>query len=199
MQEILPDVFMWSYRPPDRQVDVNGWYLAGGEPAVVDPVPCTDADVEEIARRGMPVAIILTNKGHIGDSERFARRFCAPVLVHRGDAPLTETRIGGVFKSGDRLPGGLEAIRVAGARSPGECALLLRRVNAIILGDALIGAPAGKVEMRGPEAYADPLKAREGVANLLRHPFEALLLGSGTPIPVGGRKAIREYLDRTGG
>ncbi len=199
MKEILPGVFMWSHASPEKQIDFNGWYLTGREPAVVDPPPCTDEDLQEIARRGVPKAILLTNKDHVRHAEQFAHSFRAPILIHQADAPLAAARIGGIFKTGDKLPGGLEAIRVADAKSPGECALLHRRTNAIILGDALIGKPAGQVDMLPPERFADPLKAREGVKDLLKHPFDALLLSDGTCIPKGGRKAIQEYLDRTGG
>jgi len=98
--------------------------------------------------------------------------------------------------SGEELPGGLEAWRVADAKSPGECAFLLRDANALILGDALIGKPSGELNLLPASKFADPAKVVEGIRALLKLPFDAVLVGDGTPIPKGGRKAIEEFLKR---
>ena len=200
MKEILPGILTWSYLSPEKKIDFNGWYVASSsEPVVVDPVWCSDEVLKEIEERGAPKAIVLTNKDHVRDADHFASIFRAPVLIHQADAPLVGSRLGGLFKHGDDLPGGLHAIRVADSKSPGECAFLLRRANAILLGDALIGKPAGELNLLAPEKFADPAKAREGVRALLAYPFDGVLVGDGVSLPKGGRKAIEEFLARTGG
>jgi len=67
-------------------------------------------------------------------------------------------------------------IHVSGAKSPGECALLFPPAKALILGDALIGKPKGKLTMLPPEKFPDPSKAVEGVRALLEHAFDAVLV-----------------------
>lgn len=200
MNEILPGIVTWAWRSPDKQIDFNGWYVSSGSEAVlVDPARCGDDVLEELGTRGAPGAILLTNKDHVRDSERFAAAFRIPILIHQADAPLVSLRIGGLFKHGDDLPGGLQVVRIADGKTPGECAFLIRRANAILLGDALIGRPEGQLNLLPPEKYADPARAREGIRALLQYSFDAVLVGDGSSILKGGRRAVEEFLARTGG
>jgi len=200
MKEILPGISTWAHFSEEKKINFNGWCIAAKDGTViVDPPQASEEEIEAIEAMGTVTAVILTNKDHVRRCDEFAGRFRAPVLIHQADAPLVSIRIGGLFKNGDELPGGLEAVRVNDAKSPGECALLLRRSNAIILGDALIGKPAGQLNLLPPEKFADAARAREGVRALLKLPFDAVLVGDGVPILKGGRKAIEEFLARTGG
>ena len=73
MKEILPRVYTWAWPSQEKTIDFNGWYVATpGNAAVVDPAPCHDDVLDEIERLGSPQAIILTNKDHTRQSERFA-------------------------------------------------------------------------------------------------------------------------------
>lgn len=198
LQEVLPGIFTWRHDAPGKPFPFNGWYIATpGEPILVDPPPCPEPILKEIEQRGVPRAILLTNKDHTRESESFAGRFRAPILIHQADAPLVPRRIGGVFKHGDDLPGEVHAIRIPGGKSPGETAFLIRRVNAVLLGDALIGSPSGQLNLLPPEKYADVAKAREGIRNLLKYSFDGVLVGDGESIPRGGRRAIEEFLARS--
>lgn len=197
MREIVPGVLIWSLTSPEKQLTFNGWYVwdkGGG--VLVDPPRGAQSVFDAIDGRRPPTAILLTNKDHVRSSEEYARRYRVPILIHQADAPLAEARIGGTFKHEEELPCGLQAIRIPDAKSPGECAFLLRRANALIVGDAVIGKPAGAVSMLPDEKFADPAKAREGVRTLLAYPFEALLLGDGEPIVEGGRKALSDFLGK---
>ncbi len=197
MSEILPGVFTWGFDSPEKRIRFNGWYLATpGEPILVDPPPCPESIIEEIEHRGVPRAILLTNKDHTRESDNLAGRFRAPILIHQADAPLVSRRIGGVFKHGDDLPGEVHAIRIPDGKSPGETAFLIRRVNAVLLGDALIGKPPGQLNLLPPEKYADVSKAREGIRSLLKYSFDGVLVGDGESIPRGGRRAVEDFLAR---
>ena len=44
------------------------------------------------------------------------------------------------------------------------------------------------------EKFADADRARDGIRSLLEQPFEAILVGDGTSIPVGGREALQRFL-----
>ena len=197
MREILPGVLTWTLMSQEKKIAFNGWYVWDDREAViVDPPRGAQAVFDAIDGRRPPSAILLTNKDHVRNSEEFARRYRVPILIHQADAPLAEGRIGGVFKHEEDLQAGLKAIRVPDGKSPGECAFLLRRANALIVGDAVIGKPAGSVSMLPDDKYADPEKARAGVRTLLEYPFEALLLGDGDPIVEGGRKALTQLLGK---
>jgi len=197
VKKILPGIHTWSHHSTKKRIAFNGWCLSGAEGTVlVDPPPADGRTIKAIEKMGPVKAIILTNKDHVRASDELAGHFRAPVLIHHADAPLVTLRIGGLFVDGEMLPGGLQVIHVSGAKSPGECALLFPPAKALILGDALIGKPKGKLTMLPPEKFPDPSKAVEGVRALLEHAFDAVLVGDGAPIVKGGRKAIEDFLER---
>jgi hypothetical protein len=41
-------------------------------------------------------------------------------------------------------------------------------------------------------------KARDGIRTLLKYSFEGVLVGDGESIPRGGRRAVEEFLARSG-
>ncbi|MBI3448182.1 MAG: hypothetical protein HY049_04595 [Acidobacteria bacterium] len=197
MKKILPGIHTWSHYSTQKRMDFNGWCLPGKDGTVlVDPPPADRRTMTAIEKLGPVRAIILTNKDHVRACDELAGHFRAPVLIHQADAPLVTLRIGGLFLDGEKLPGGLEVIHVSGAKSPGECALLFPPAKALILGDALIGKPKGKLSMLPEEKFPDPSKAVEGIRALLDYPFDAVLVGDGAPILKGGRKAIEDFLKR---
>ena len=197
MREIFPGIFTWSHFSQEKQIEFNGWCIPSKEGSIIiDPPQCPESTLDEIDQFGDVKSIILTNKDHVRRAEEFAGRFRAPILIHQADAPLVSVRIGGLFKQGDELPGGLEPWRINDAKSPGECVLLHRAAGALIVGDALIGKPAGQLNLLPAAKYADVAKAREGIRFLLKLAFDAVLVGDGTPIVKGGRKAVEEFLAR---
>jgi len=112
------------------------------------------------------------------------------------DAPLVDFKVDHPFRHGDRLPGGMEAVHIPDNKSPGESALLLRRTpNVLILGDALIGNPAGRLTLLPPEKYADVTRAREGIRVLLGYEFGPVLTSDGASILEHGRRAVEAFLE----
>jgi glyoxylase-like metal-dependent hydrolase (beta-lactamase superfamily II) len=100
------------------------------------------------------------------------------------------------YKDGELLPGGIWAIHLSDQKSPGESALFLQRGKGIlIVGDALIGKPAGSLTMLSHEKYADQAKAREGLKRLLKYAFDAILVGDGTSILTGAKPAVEKALE----
>ena len=87
------------------------------------------------------------------------------------------------------------AIHLRNMKSPGESALLLKQDRSyLILGDALIGKPAGELRLLPAEKFADVNKAKESLKRLLDYEYEAVLAGDGTSILSGGKDAIRRAL-----
>ena len=199
MKEILPGVWCWSVFDRERGLNFNGHVVVNDAGRVlIDPPPMSDADLSRLEALGAPEAIVVTNRHHTRDAMTFAGRFRARILLHEADAREIPraVRLGGVYRDGDRLTGGLTVVTLADQKSPGESALLLPSAGAVILGDALIGQPAGSFRLLGPEKYADPARAREGIRRLLEVPFEAVLVGDGESMPRGGRGAVEAFLSR---
>jgi len=66
----------------------------------------------------------------------------------------------------------------------------------LIVGDALIGKPAGSVSLLPAEKYADLAKAKEGLRRLLKYEFDSLLVGDGASILTGGKSVVERLLGR---
>ena len=199
MKEIVSGIHTWSWFSEEKQIQFNGFYVEGeGEAVIVDPPPYQEADLAEMEALGAPVAILITNVHHGRQAAELARHFNIPIKMHEADAPSASVSVAATFKDGDALECGLVAVHMPHAKSPGETAFHQPSSGALILGDALIGKPAGQVRLLPPEKFADPVKALQGVRRILDVPFSALLLGDGESLVKGGHDAIRKYLKEAG-
>ena len=196
MDEIAPGVWRWSWFSSDKGYDFNGHLvIAGNDRALIDPPPLPEADLVQLADGGPITAIIVTNRDHVREAEAYRKLFHAVVWAPVADVPLMALKPDRTYQDGDTLPSGMRAIQIPGGKSPGESALFLPRRNGImILGDALIGVPPGRLNLMPPEKYADPNQARAGLRVLLGHTFEMVLVGDGTPILTDGRSAVEAFL-----
>ena len=196
MKEILPGIYQWSWFSQEKGYDFNGHLVvAGAERVMIDPPPMSAEDDAWLQKQGPIAGIVLTNRDHVREAEAYRKKFKTIVLAPEADAPLMEIKIERTFKNSDLLPGGMKAIHVPDGKSPGESALFLNRGKGIlILGDALIGKPPGRLSLMAPEKYKDPAKAREGIRVLLKQSFDMILLGDGASILASGRQAIEEFL-----
>jgi glyoxylase-like metal-dependent hydrolase (beta-lactamase superfamily II) len=195
MHEIVAGIHTWSWFSQEKGLDFNGFYLLGpGGAAIVDPPPCSEADLALMARMGAPLAIVITNGHHLRRGREVAARFGAPIVIGEADAGMIDPAPDGTFRDGESLPAGLTALGIPDGKTPGETALHAPWAGAVILGDALIGRPPGRLSLLPAGKYADPLKARAGLRRLLDLPFETILVGDGTPIVGRGREALREFL-----
>lgn len=198
MKEVLPGIFQWSVFSEEKGYDFNGHLLVSdGERVLIDPPPLPEADLARLKSRGPVSCILLTNRDHVREAAGLREQLAARVLIHELDAPLIELKADGVFRDGDRLPGGLEAVHVPDNKSPGETALYLSRHGGVmILGDALIGKPPGTLNLMPADKYADVAKARQGLRALTKKTFEAVLVGDGVSILKDGRKAVERFLQQ---
>jgi glyoxylase-like metal-dependent hydrolase (beta-lactamase superfamily II) len=196
MKEILPGIFQWSWFSQEKGMDFNGHLIVeGNERAIIDPPPMSPEDQIQIERLRPIGFILITNRDHIREAETCQKIFRARLLVPEKDAPEIPVRVDGTYKSGDVLPCGLTTIHIPDAKSPGECAFLLNRGKGVlILGDALIGKPPGKLNLLPPDKFADSKKAKEGLKGLLAVSFDAILVGDGVSILTQGKKAVQDFL-----
>lgn len=197
MKEILKGVYTWAWFSEQKGFNFHGWLILAEEGNVmVDPPVMTGEDEADVRRLGSPRHIVVTNRDHDREVARCREAYGAETWMHALDAPLVDFTVDHSFRHGDRLPGGLEAIHIPDNKSPGESALLLRGTpNALILGDALIGNPPGRLTLLPPEKYADVAKAREGLRVLLAYDFGPALACDGASILEGGKRAVEAFLE----
>jgi glyoxylase-like metal-dependent hydrolase (beta-lactamase superfamily II) len=196
MNQLLPDVWQWSWFSEEKKLDFNGLFLTVGEHRVlVDPPPMTAGGLNRIRTGGQVDYILITNRDHLREAVTYQKEFRCQVLVPDVDAPEMDIKADKTFKDGELLPGGVWIVRLKDQKSPGESALFLQQGKGImIVGDALIGRSPGKLTMLPPERYADVAKAREGLRRLLKYNFDTLLVGDGASILAGAKQAVEHAL-----
>jgi hypothetical protein len=63
-----------------------------------------------------------------------------------------------------------------------------------MVGDALVGAPAGSLRLLPAEKYHDVSKAKDGLKRLLKYSFDSILVGDGTSIMTDAKVAVERAL-----
>lgn len=195
MKQVTEGVHTWSVFHEEKGYDFNGWYLdVGGTRLLVDPPELTDEVRASIEALGPPERIVLTNKDHRRAAPEAKAAFGIPIFIHAADAPLVDCEVDATFEDGDTLAPGLVAVQVRDNKSPGESALWWAKRRILVLGDALIGDPPGRLRLLPPGKYADVAKARAGIAPLAALDPDMVLVGDGVSLPAGGGDAIRRFL-----
>jgi glyoxylase-like metal-dependent hydrolase (beta-lactamase superfamily II) len=196
MKQLLPGIWQWSYFSEEKQLNFNGLFLTVGEHKIlIDPPPITGEASLVILRNGPVDYIILTNRDHAREAAKYQGEFHCQLQVPEADAAQMDLKPTKMFKDGELLPGGIWAIQLKDQKSPGESALFIQQGKGVlIVGDALIGKPAGSVSLLPTEKYADVEKAREGLRRLLKYNFDCLLVGDGTSVLTGAKQAVERLL-----
>ena len=194
MKQLLPGIWQWSWFSEEKQLDFNGLFLTIGEhKIVVDPPPLTAEASTFIRRQGQLDYIIVTNRDHAREAAACQADFRCQLYVPEADAAQMDLRATKTFKDGELLPGGIWVIHLKDQKSPGESALFIQQGKGIVIvGDALIGKPAGALSRLPPEKYADPAKAREGLHRLLKYNFDSMLVGDGASVLSGAKSLVEK-------
>jgi glyoxylase-like metal-dependent hydrolase (beta-lactamase superfamily II) len=79
-------------------------------------------------------------------------------------------------------------------KSAGEVALHDAARRLLIVGDAVIGNPPGRLSLLPERVMDDPRGLRASVRTLLELDFDAVLVGDGVPIGEGGRERFQELV-----
>lgn len=196
MQELRPGVFHYRvWRPGSfKGVSFNGTYLIreSGERVLIDPPPLNAWELEHLEALGQPTTILITNANHLRAGAELRQSTGAKLLVPAADAERIAAEVDGTFAAGDRIAG-LEVIGLADQKTPGESALYDAEQKLLILGDALIGTPAGALSLLPDAKFQDPARAREGLKVLLEREVETLILGDGESLLRGVREALLSF------
>lgn len=191
MNELLPDVFTWSWFSERHGYDFNGYLLrAPGGNVCVDPVEMSDAVLDDIAREGVSL-IVLTNRNHTRASNRVRDRTRATVAIHSADAPHAREQgalIDRELAFGESV-GPFVALDAHG-KSPGEIALHWPERRMLVVGDACVGNPPGACAMLPEKVIDDVAALRASLTRLATVDFDRLLLGDGVAFTTGGRAAL---------
>ena len=196
MKQLLPGIWQWSWFSEEKQLDFNGLFLHVGEHRiVVDPPPMTAEAVTFIRRQGQLDYIVVTNRDHARDAADCQADFRCQLYVPEADAAQMDLKPAKTFKDGELLPGGIWVVNLKDQKTPGESALFIQQGRGVlIVGDALIGKPAGSLSLLPAERYADAGKAKEGLRRLLKYNFDAILVGDGASILPGAKQAVERAL-----
>jgi glyoxylase-like metal-dependent hydrolase (beta-lactamase superfamily II) len=192
MREVLPGIDTWPWFSEPHKYDFNGhWIAAPDGNLCIDPVETPPEVLNDLARRGV-ARILLTNRNHVRDSNRVRSRTQARTAIHAADAVYARSQgaeIDEHFAAGDRI-GPLSVVAVSG-KSPGEVAFHWPERRILIVGDAVIGNPAGECGLLRDKVMDDPAQLRASVRALLDLDFDTLLVGDGASILTGAKDRLR--------
>ena len=197
MQEIVPDIFTWSWFSEPHGYNFNGHLLVSPDGNVcVDPVQPGDGVLEELTAIGA-ARIVITNRNHSRAANLLRDRLGARTAIHGDDAGHAReqgTEIDDELRTGEWI----DPLKVIGApgKSPGEFALFWRERGILIVGDAVIGNPPGACGLLPEKVIDDPVRLRQSVRGLLDLDFETLLMGDGVSILSGAKEKLQQLVDR---
>jgi glyoxylase-like metal-dependent hydrolase (beta-lactamase superfamily II) len=183
MREILPGIFSWGVLSERHGYDFNGTFVR--DPAgnlCIDPVEPGEEILSRLAREGVS-RILLTNRNHTRAARQIRERTGAEIAIHPADAEYARGQ--GITIDGDLKPGQrLGAFTVIGCpgKSPGEIAFHDPERRLLIVGDALIGNPPGRLSLLPDQVMDDPELLRESVRVLLKLDFDAIVVGDGVSL-----------------
>ena len=174
----------WEAPHPDWNAKKN-WAQLVSSYAIVDDDrlllfdPLTlPSEIEELAA-DRETAIVLTTPWHARDALSQADRLEAPLYVPPPDEGDPNPVEGHVFRAGDTLPVGVEALP---GMEPNDLVLWIESRRALVAGDTLIDRGNG---LEFPADWADkdvpPEQILETLRPLLELPVELVLPTHGTP------------------
>lgn len=207
VEEVLPGVYHWTARHPKIHIEVSSYWLED-DGVLFDPLVPEAEGLEWFdARASAPGAIVLSNRHHYRESDRFAERFGCSVHCNRtGLHEFTEAQRVEGFDLGAQLPGGVLACEMD-AICPDDTALHMPRHGALAIADGVVkGGPYGGDGPVGfvPDSLMDePEETKRGLLAacerlLAQLEFEHLLLAHGGPV-IGNRRALLQDLVDRGG
>jgi uncharacterized cupin superfamily protein len=176
---------MWSAWQPDRGIAFNSYlFERDGGCVAVDPLPLDEQSLQQVAELGGVHTIVITNRDHERGAQALRERFGA-----------RDTKL----EPGSEVFAGARVVALPHGKTEDEVALYLPDEQAAVIGDALIGAPAGSLSLLPDEKLADRDRFVLTLRNLWGLQLRTLLLCDGQPIFGAADAAIAALLEREGG
>jgi uncharacterized cupin superfamily protein/glyoxylase-like metal-dependent hydrolase (beta-lactamase superfamily II) len=198
-QTSIPGIAMWSRWQPDRSLYFNSYFVRDdGGNLLVDPLELEEPEAREIEAAGGAAWIVVTNRDHERSAADAAQRFGARIVAASPDARELSVEVDCIVADGDAI-GAARVIALEGLKTEGEFALYLPQQEAVIVGDALWGDPAGSLRMMPDESLIDPKRAARSLCKLRAVHPRHLLVGDGAPIFGHAYDAISACLEERRG
>jgi len=190
IEEVVPGIWRWFVHDDriDFESDAHA-VVENGLVVLIDPLPVVET---ELTRLGAIEAICLTAKCHQRSTWRYRKQFGVKVYAPEGVRPMEE-EADAFYRTGDLLPGGLQAIHTPGPE-PVHYGFLRARDPGVFFCPDLLMHGKGKLEFVPPEFHDDPTETRASVRRLLELRFSILCFNHGAPIISEPHKALREAL-----
>jgi len=183
MREIVDGIVGWTWFSEPHGYDFNGWFVRHPSGNLcIDPVEPGDDVLALLAREGV-ARILLTNRNHVRRAGLVHERTGAPIAIHPDDAAHARSQgvtIDAALAPGERV-GPFTVVGVPG-KSPGEVALHWPERRLLVVGDAVVGNPPGKLALLRDKVMDDPPRLRASVRRLTELPLDVILPGDGVPI-----------------
>jgi glyoxylase-like metal-dependent hydrolase (beta-lactamase superfamily II) len=196
METILGDIFTWSWFSEPHGYNFNSLLIRDpGGNICIDPVEPNDDVISELVRIGVS-RILLTNRNHVRAANKVRERTGARAHLHPEDAAYAKGQgavLDGEIHDGETI-GALRVVGVSG-KSPGEVAFLWPERKTLIVGDAVIGNPAGHLSLLRERVMDDPARLRRSVKQLLALDFDTILVGDGVSVVGDAKQRLRELVD----
>ncbi len=190
------DLFGWSTFQEALDLDFNSlaWVREGGN-VLIDPLPMSGHDLEQLAALGGAAFILITNSAHVRDAQALAARFGAKVFGPVAEKETFPLRCDGWLADGDAPFPGLQVFALDGSKTPGELAFVLEGTT-LITGDLIRAHRPQALMLLGPQKIKDRPAALRSIARL---PLtEVVLVGDGWLVFEGGARLMRGLLEVTG-
>jgi glyoxylase-like metal-dependent hydrolase (beta-lactamase superfamily II) len=195
VRERLPGILTWPWFSERHGYDFNGTLVLHADGNLcIDPVEAPGDVLDRLVKEGV-ARIVLTNRNHVRAANQVRERTGAKVAIHPADAAYAReqgARLDLELREGERL-GPFEIVGVPG-KSPGEVALFDAGRRLLLVGDAVIGNPPGRLSLLPERVMDDPPRLRASLRQLLRLDFDCVLVGDGVPLLAGGRDRLAELV-----
>lgn len=195
VKEIVPGVHRWTAPHPKIKVEVSSHWVPEAD-AVIDPLLPPDQGLNAFRTRP-PRRVLLSNRHHLRDSERFAEEYGC--TIHCSKPGLHEFEGGPDvqgFEFGEEVAPGIEALKVE-AICPDEAALLIRDAGALVIADGIVRYGRELSFVSDHLLGEDPQGVKQGLkdaySRLLERDFDHLLFAHGDPVIGDGKEALRRF------
>jgi len=198
MEEVVDGIVHWAVVHPSTGMPAHSHYLTDTG-TLLDPMVPPEG-LGWFDRLGAPQRVLLTNRHHLRDAERFAEIYECPILCHPeglyefADGPRVEP-----MAPGDEPAPGL-VVHEVGVICPDEVAVYAEvGPGALAVADGVRRHSDGSLGFFSDGLLGDdPEAVKAGLRAAYRQlaealGFDVLLFAHGDPIPSGGREALAAF------
>jgi glyoxylase-like metal-dependent hydrolase (beta-lactamase superfamily II) len=195
MRELLPGILTWPWFSERHGYDFNGTLVLHEDGNLcIDPVEPDAAALDQLAEAGV-ARILITNRNHVRAANAVRERTGAATSIHPADAAYAREQ-GAVIDAELEIGGRVGPFRIVAVpgKSPGEVALHDPARRLLVVGDAVIGNPPGRLSLLPERVMDDPPRLRASLRRLLELDFDVVVVGDGASIGEGGRERLRDLV-----